>query len=421
MVDHSIYTQILNEELVPALGCTEPISLAFGAATCRRYLTELPERVTIACSGNIIKNVKSVVVPNTNGMKGIEAAIAIGLTSGDDAKKLEVLSDVDSEGIRQAEAFLQKNIIEVSLLDSEAKLHFIVEMFSKNHSTSVEIIHTHTNIIRILQDGTTVFSKEFFQENTKTPLLEHDLLTIEEIINYSENVAIADIEGILTKQIECNSAICHQGLTEGWGAKVGKHIIESQGSGLLSRLKAVTAAGSDARMSGCDSAVIINSGSGNQGLTASIPVIEFAKSNNVSRENTLRALALSNLVAIHHKSKIGWLSAYCGVSTAACGAGAAMTWLKGGTKEQIYATITNSSATISGMICDGAKPSCAAKIAVAVESAYLGHIMAMAGECYAPGDGVIKNSMEETIAGIGEIASVGMNETDKVILSVMLR
>lgn len=421
MVDHSKYTNILREELIPALGCTEPISIAYGSAMCKKYLPVLPEKVTIQCSRNIIKNVKGVVVPNTNGMKGIETAVAIGMMYGDASQGLEVLSGVDTTKISRVGEFLQKKVIEVSLLETEAKLHFIVTMFAGNHSSTVEIIHVHTNVVRIEQDGITIFSKEFSEKNTQASCLDNSSLTIGDIITYCETVAIEDIETILTKQIKYNSAICQEGLTDDWGANIGKHILGYQDGGLLSRLKAVTAAGSDARMSGCVSPVIINSGSGNQGLTASIPVIEFAKSLNSSKEKTLRALALSNLIAIHQKSKIGWLSAYCGVSTAACGAGAGMTWLSGGTPSQVNDTISNSLATISGMICDGAKPSCAAKIAVAVESAYLGHTMAMNQNHYMPGDGIVKNSIEETIDGVGEIASLGMHEADKVILSVMLR
>jgi len=420
MVDYELFTNILREELIPALGCTEPISIAFGSAMCKKYLPVLPERIKIQCSGNIIKNVKGVVVPNTNGMKGIETAVAIGMISGDSSQGLEVLSCVDSAGVSQAEAYLKKRIIEVSLLKTKAKLHFIVTMFANDHSSSVEIIHAHTNIVTIMQDGETVFSKPFTQTSKLATDLDYSCLSVQDIITYCETVEIEDIYSIIGRQIDFNTAICQEGLTQNWGAMVGKQILGYQGNGLLSRLKAVTAAGSDARMSGCVSPVIINSGSGNQGLTASIPVIEFAKSINADKEKTIRALAMSNLIAIHQKTKIGWLSAYCGVSTAACGAGAGITWLSGGSSSQIDDTFSNSLATMSGMICDGAKPSCAAKIAVAVESAYLGHSMAMDQNHYLPGDGIIKNTLEETIDGVGEIASLGMNETDRVILSVML-
>lgn len=420
MFDCELYTNILREELVPALGCTEPISIAYGSAMCKKYLSDIPESVEIQCSGNIIKNVKGVVVPNTNGMKGLETAVAIGIFGGDPSKGLEVLSSVDAFGISQAETFLKKNAIKVSLLNTEAKLHFIVTMVSKNHSSSVEIIHAHTNIVSIVQDGKSVFSKPFIQKDSHNEGLDYSCLTVQDIITYCETVDLQEIELIIGRQIDFNSAICQEGLTQNWGAMVGKQILGYQGNSLLARLKAVTAAGSDARMSGCVSPVIINSGSGNQGLTVSMPVIEFASSINATKERTIRALALSNLVAIHQKTKIGWLSAYCGVSTAACGAGAGITWLCGGSPSQIDNTISNSLATISGMICDGAKPSCAAKIAIAVESAFLGHSMAMDKNNYVSGDGIVKNTLEETINGIGTIASLGMQETDKIILSVML-
>lgn len=271
-----------------------------------------------------------------------------------------------------------------------------------------------------MQDGNPLFEKELLHKESSEESLDSTTLTVEKIVDYCEHVDIEAISPIIERQIAFNTAICEEGLSSDWGAKIGKHILHHQGSGLLSRLKAVTAAGSDARMSGCVYPVIINSGSGNQGITSSIPVIEFAKNMHASQEQTIRALALSNLIAIHHKSKIGSLSAYCGVSTAGAGSGAAMTWLAGGTLSQINDTISNSLAAISGMICDGAKPSCAAKIALAVESAYVGHCMAMESNTYKAGDGIVKNSIEETISGVGEIASLGMNETDKVILSVML-
>lgn len=420
MLNYTLFTRILEEELVPALGCTEPIAIAFGAALCKEYLADEPEKIEIQCSGNIIKNVMGVVVPNTNGMKGIDAAVAIGMVGGDAALGLEVLSTIDDSDIAKAASWGKKNSISVSVLDTKAKLHFIITMNAKDASASVEVIDTHTNVVRIIKDGKDIFSRSAETESDGTVVLDYSSLTVEDIIHYSETVGIEKIAPIISRQIQYNSAISEEGLKQNWGAMVGKQILKSQGNDLLARIKAVAAAGADARMSGCDMPVVINSGSGNQGITASLPVIEFAKNIGASTEKLIRALALSNLIAIHQKSKIGALSAYCGVVTAASGAGAAITWLSGGDVSQIKDACSNSLVTISGMICDGAKPSCAGKIAMAVESAFLGYSMAMDQSRYVPGDGIVKNTIEETIDGVGEIANFGMNETDKVILSVML-
>lgn len=420
MLNYTLFTRILEEELVPALGCTEPIAIAFGAALCKEYLADEPEKIEIQCSGNIIKNVMGVVVPNTNGMKGIDAAVAIGMVGGDAALGLEVLSTIDDSDIAKAASWGKKNSISVSVLDTKAKLHFIITMNAKDASASVEVIDTHTNVVRIIKDGKDIFSRSAETESDGTVVLDYSSLTVEDIIHYSETVGIEKIAPIISRQIQYNSAISEEGLKQNWGAMVGKQILKSQGNDLLARIKAVAAAGADARMSGCDMPVVINSGSGNQGITASLPVIEFAKNIGASTEKLIRALALSNLIAIHQKSKIGALSAYCGVVTAASGAGAAITWLSGGNVSQVKDACSNSLVTISGMICDGAKPSCAGKIAMAVESAFLGYSMAMDQSRYVPGDGIVKNTIEETIDGVGEIANFGMNETDKVILSVML-
>lgn len=420
MLNYTLFTRILEEELVPALGCTEPIAIAFGAALCKEYLAVEPEKIEIQCSGNIIKNVMGVVVPNTNGMKGIDAAVAIGMVGGDASLGLEVLSTIDDSDIAKAASWVKKNSISVSVLDTKAKLHFIITMNAKDASASVEIIDTHTNVVRIIKDGKDIFSRSAETESDGTMVLDYSSLTVEDIIHYSETVEIEKIAPIISRQIQYNSAISEEGLKQNWGAMVGKQILKSQGNDLLARIKAVAAAGADARMSGCDMPVVINSGSGNQGITASLPVIEFAKNIDASTEKLIRALALSNLIAIHQKSKIGALSAYCGVVTAASGAGAAITWLSGGNVSQVKDACSNSLVTISGMICDGAKPSCAGKIAMAVESAFLGYSMAMDQSRYVPGDGIVKNTIEETIDGVGEIANFGMNETDKVILSVML-
>ena len=415
------YTQILKEELVAALGCTEPISLAYAAAKCKEYLLNEPEKITVLCSGNIIKNVKTVVVPNSNGLKGIETAVALGMIGGSASKNLEVLSNVTEEDIEKTKKYLSENRISVNLLKTQANLHFQIKMENEQHSSFVEVVHTHTNIVKLEQDNKKIISLPFEEKEINDSLTDRSILNINSIVEYGENIDLESIKPIIEPQIEFNSKICERGLKEDWGANVGRNILEHGDSSLVSKIKGITAAGSDARMSGCVSPVIINSGSGNQGITVSIPVVEYGKAKNFSHEKILRALAISNLIGIHQKTKIGRLSAYCGTVTAACGAGAAITWLDGGSMVQIKNTITNALATISGMICDGAKPSCAAKIAMAVETALLAHDMAMDNESFLSGDGIVKSNIEDTIKSIGLIASEGMKYTDEKILSVMIQ
>lgn len=414
-----LYTRILSEELVPALGCTEPISLAYAAAVCRGLLQEPPRRIEVCCSGNIIKNVKGVVIPNTDGLKGIEIAVAVGTAGGDSRDGLEVLSHIKPEAVEEATAMVRDGMVTVSVLRTRANLHFILKMWSRNHEALVEIVHTHLNIVRKELDGVKVFGVEY-QEELEPDSTDRSCMTVSDIVEYCEHVDLAVLRPIIEPQIAYNSMICKEGLEKDWGARVGKSILELEGDSLLSRMKATAAAGSDARMSGCVSPVVINSGSGNQGITVSMPVVEYAKAIGADNGTLLRALAMSNLIAIHQKTKIGRLSAYCGAVNAAVGAGAAITWLDHGTLDQINETITNALASISGMICDGAKPSCAAKIALAVESAVFGHHMAMHGDRFAAGEGIVKENVEATIDGVAIIASEGMHETDSKILSVML-
>ncbi len=420
MVSEDDFLTILREELVPALGCTEPISLAFGAAAARLHLGELPTQVEIRCSRNIIKNVKGVIVPNTHGLRGIQAAIGIGFIGGDAEKGLEVLQSVGPEQINEAKTFIEKTPIEVQALDSVHKLHYILKASTHNHSILVEVLDEHTNIVRIERDGKQLFLDRSEQAQAAVETDIRNGLSVKNIIDFCEKVDASVLKPIIEPQIVLNTAICNEGLKNQWGASIGKHMKSTQDSDFITRAKAKAAAGSDARMGGCEMPVVINSGSGNQGITVSIPVIEFAKTNNISDETLYRALALSNLVAIRQKVKIGRLSAYCGAVSAAVGSAAAITWMSKGSIHQIEETITNTLATISGMVCDGAKPSCAAKISLAVEAAFLGHTLAMENQGFIPGDGLVGDSVEDTIDSIGVLASEGMERTDEVIVSLMV-
>lgn len=416
-----IYTAILKEELVPALGCTEPIALAYASAECRKLLGVLPEKATAKCSGNIIKNVKSVIIPNTGGMKGIEAAVAAGMIGGDASRGLEVLSAVKEEELPEIRKYIAEKRVSVKLLHTTATLHFIITMEKGNESASVEVIHQHTNIVKKIKNGEVVFQKDSSsEENMNESLTDRSVLSVDGIIEFGETADLSLFAPIIEEQIRCNSAICEEGLKNKWGVNIGQYLLETREKDFITEAKATAAAGSDARMSGCVYPVVINSGSGNQGITVSVPVIVYCRRNSIGHEKLVRALAISNLIAIHQKTRIGRLSAYCGAVNAACGAATAITWLQGGTREQINETITNTLATISGMVCDGAKPSCAAKISLALEAAMMGHDLAMEDDNFLPGDGIVKGDVESTIIGVGEIASKGMVSTDETILNVMV-
>ena len=404
---------------MPALGCTEPIALAYGAAECRRILGMAPERIEARCSGNIVKNVKGVVVPNCGGLKGIEAAVVAGALYGDAGRGLEVLSSISDDDAAALPERIREIPVDVKLLETPAKLHFMITMEGGGHSASVEIVNRHTNISKAEKDGKVIAAGDDSSDEGDSGLADRSGMSVGDIIAFGETAPLHELEEIIGPQIRCNAAISREGLDGHYGAEVGRTVISSYAS-LDARMAASAAAGSDARMSGCSLPVVINSGSGNQGITASMPVIVYAEEKGVSHERLVRALAISNLVAIHQKTGIGRLSAYCGAVSAAAGAGAAVTWLEGGDLEAIDDTIVNTLATVSGMICDGAKPSCAGKIAVAVSSALLANRMAMAGRCYRSGEGIVKDDVEKTVSGIGQIASDGMSETDSVILSVMM-
>ena len=422
--DCNQFIAILQEELVPALGCTEPIAIAYAGAHARALLGEIPDRVCIKSSGNIIKNVKSVTVPNSGNMKGIPAAAAIGIIGGNPDKGLEVLADITEADIARTKEFLEKIPCKVSLLDTVASLHFIVEVFAGADSASVEIIHQHTNIVRTTKNGKEVLSVPFDPASANAALTDRSGLSVKKILEFADTIDLDRVRPILERQIDYNTRIAQEGLEHRYGINAGANLLKAaeaeQAVTVKIRAQAVAAAGSDARMSGCTLPVVTNSGSGNQGLTASLPVIVFAEEKKLSHDKLLRGLLVSNLIAIHQKTRIGRLSAYCGAVSAGCGSGAAVTYLSGGSYEQVCETITNTLAVVSGIVCDGAKPSCASKIASSVDAALNAHYLAMQNRVFEPGEGIVKGDIEKTIAGVGAVAADGMRETDKVILHIMV-
>ena len=418
------YVTILESELVPALGCTEPIALAYAAAKAKEVLGKMPDHITMRCSGNIIKNVKGVKVPNSGGMKGVEAAAVLGITGGDPSQALEVLEHVTDREIDEAEKLLKAGFCDCVLKDDVANLYIEAYAVCKKTEKSealVVIEDEHTNITHIEKDGQVLFhkeKKEYCQEREKTP--DKSLLNLEDIITFANEVQITDVEKVLGRQIKYNTRIAEEGLRNPWGAQVGRVVLEEFGEDVKWRAVAKASAGSDARMSGCALPVIINSGSGNQGMTCSLPVIEFGKELKKSKEEIYRALCVSNLVALNQKKYIGSLSAYCGAVCAAAGAGAGITYLCGGTLEQIENTVVNTIADAGGIVCDGAKPSCAAKISMALQAAILSHKMAMRGLTFARGEGLVMDCPEDTIKAVGYVGRAGMKQTDVEILNLMI-
>ena len=418
------YVTILESELVPALGCTEPIALAYAAAKAKEVLGKMPDHITMRCSGNIIKNVKGVKVPNSGGMKGVEAAAVLGITGGDHSHALEVLEHFTDREIDEAEKLLKAGFCDCVLKDDVANLYIEAYAVCKKTEKSealVVIEDEHTNITHIEKDGQVLFhkeKKEYCQEREKTP--DKSLLNLEDIITFANEVQITDVEKVLGRQIKYNTRIAEEGLRNPWGAQVGRVVLEEFGEDVKWRAVAKASAGSDARMSGCALPVIINSGSGNQGMTCSLPVIEFGKELKKSKEEIYRALCVSNLVALNQKKYIGSLSAYCGAVCAAAGAGAGITYLCGGTLEQIENTVVNTIADAGGIVCDGAKPSCAAKISTALQAAILSHKMAMRGLTFARGEGLVMDCPEDTIKAVGYVGRAGMKQTDVEILNLMI-
>lgn len=418
------FIDILYSELVPALGCTEPIAIAYAAAKAREVLGEFPEHIDICCSGNIIKNVKGVTVPNSSGMKGVAAAAVLGVVGGDAARELEVLSGVKPEHIEQTKKLLNENFFSCRLQENVANLYITATVSTKEHTASVTIINRHTRIAEIKKDGALIYQSENRWDEEKNKAEKDDRqqweLTVERILQFADNVDIEKVRPIIRQQIELNTAISQEGLKKSFGAQVGRTLMALNPDSVWTRAKACAAAGSDARMGGCNMPVVINSGSGNQGMTVSLPVIEFAKEWKVSEEKLYRSLLVSNLLSIHLKHFIGSLSAFCGAVTAACAAGAAITYMDGGTYEQISNTIINTLANVGGIVCDGAKASCAAKIASAVDAAILGYQMSMQGRTFQPGDGIIQKDIEGTIQSVGYVGRVGMKTTDEEILNIMM-
>ena len=410
--DYRAFLDILKEELIPAGGCTEPIAIAYTAAVARKTLGCRPEHMDVYASGNLIKNAKGVYIPNGGELRGMDAAAILGALGGNADRMLEVLLDLPDGVLDETQALMQQNYCKVHVIQGSEALHLIVNVQADGQTAEVELKNAHTHIVRIEKNGESVFCAE--EDGTQDGFTDHSCLTVEKIVDFANTCDLADIEPTLQKQIDCNMQIAEEGLNNRWGVNVGKLYYEN---GKL--LQAYAAAASDARMSGCNLPVVIVSGSGNQGATASLPVIVYAEKHGCSREQMLRALALSDLIAIHLKSGIGRLSAYCGAVCAATGAGCAMTYLDGGTLEQIDQTITNSIATSSGMVCDGAKPSCAAKIATSLESAIMAHDLAMANRAFQSGEGIVMDNVEQTIDAVGCVASQGMHITDQVILNLM--
>ena len=416
---YGAFVKILEEELKPAMGCTEPIALAYAAAVARKVLGEMPDKVTIGASGSIIKNVKSVIVPNTNRLKGIPAAAAAGIVGGDPDKELEVIAHVTEEQIKGMRTFLDTAEITVEHVDNGLTFDIIVTLYKGENYSKVRIVNYHTNIVLIEKNGEILQEVEV-QGESEEGLTDRSLLSMADIWDFINSVDIADIKEMLDRQIACNMAIAEEGIRGDYGANIGKVLIDMNGTDIRTRARAMAAAGSDARMNGCELPVIINSGSGNQGITASVPVIVYARELGVSEDKMYRALALSDLTTIHQKTPIGRLSAFCGAVSAGAGAGAGIAYLNGGDFDAVIHTVINAVAIVSGMVCDGAKASCAAKIAEAVDAGIIGYNMHIRGQNFEDGDGIVKSCVEETILSVGRLAKEGMKETNTEILSIMI-
>lgn len=411
--------QVLKEELLPAMGCTEPIAIAYAAAVARRTLGALPARVTVTASGNIIKNVKCVFVPNTGGLRGIPAAAAAGIVAGRDELLLEVISKATAAEQAEIRAYLERTPITVKLSDSPHIFDIDIRVEADGHTARARIVQHHTNIVRIEKDGEILLDVDCSAAAAEDGLCDRSCLSVAGILDFVESAALEDIEGPVRRQIEYNTRIAEEGLSGSWGANIGKVLLDTYGNDVKVRARAMAAAGSDARMNGCSLPVVIVSGSGNQGITASLPVVEFAKELGVGYDKTIRAVALSDLITVHLKSSIGRLSAYCGAVSAGCGSGAGIAYLYGGGLREVEHTIVNSIAIDSGIVCDGAKASCAAKIASAVDAGILGYHMYKNGQEFRAGDGLVTHGVEETIRNIGTLAREGMRETDREILHIM--
>ena len=418
-IKYQSYIQILKEELIPAMGCTEPIALAYAAAKAREVLGCLPDKVHIDASGSIIKNVKSVIVPNTDQLRGIPAAATAGIVAGKAEKALEVISEVSKEQIEQMKTFLDSAQITVNHIDNGITFDIIVDVWKDSDHAKVRIANFHTNIVHIEKNGEILLDIPV-EDDSEEGLTDRSLLDVESIWDFITTVDIDDIHDLLKRQIDCNTAIAEEGLRNDYGANIGKVLLKTYGYDVRTRAKAMAAAGSDARMNGCELPVIINAGSGNQGITCSLPLLEYAKEYQIPEDKLYRALALSNLIAIHQKTGIGRLSAYCGAVTAGAAAGAGIAYLCGGGYKEVVHTVVNALAIVSGMICDGAKASCAAKIAASVDAGILGYHMYLNGQQFYAGDGIVTKGVEATISNVGRLGKEGMRETNEEVIKIMI-
>lgn len=416
---YNTYVEILKEELTPAFGCTEPIAIAYCGALIRKTLGALPETVMIEASGNIIKNVKSVIVPNTDGLKGIPAAAAAGIVAGNPDRVLEVIAGVTDEQKVQIRTYLDSAQFDVKSMDEGQKLDIRITARQGEHTAVVRIAKSHANVVYVEKDGEVLHQSEGEECEVVSHKADRSLLSVENIVAFAETVKIEDIKDVLDRQIQYNWAIAEEGVRNAWGANVGSVLLKVYGDDVRNRAKAMAAAGSDARMSGCELPVVINSGSGNQGITVSVPVIVYAKELNSDQETLYRALAVSNLIAVHIKTGIGPLSAFCGAVSAGCAAGCAIAYLMGGRVNEISHTLVNSIAIVSGIVCDGAKPSCAGKIASSVDAGILGYDMYMEGQQFYAEDGIVSKGVEATINNICRLGAKGMCETDEEIIRIM--
>ncbi len=418
-LSYKSYLHILEEELVPATGCTEPISIAYGAAKARAVLGELPERVVLTVSGNILKNVKSVVVPGTGGLKGIQAAAAAGIVAGNADAELQVVAHITEEDRARIAEFLKGRTIEVKCAQTPIVFDILIELFTENdaHSARVRITNSHKNIVFIQKDENVLLDMPV-SSGSEAGLADKSLLNIKDIVDFANTVQLSEIEPLMERWVKFNSAISEEGLKNDWGAGIGRLLTENGSGDIRTKARAAAAAGSDARMSGCEMPVIILSGSGNQGLTASMPVLTYAKEMGLDKEKLYRALAVSALITAEQKAGIGRLSAYCGATSAGVGAGAGIAYLHGAGYEQIGEVVKNAVAVLSGMVCDGAKPSCAAKIAEAVDAGIMGYEMSLRKHNFSGGEGFLSDGVDRTIDNVGRMAR-SMRETDETILKIM--
>ncbi len=412
------YTNILREEIIPATGCTEPISIAYCTAKAHEVLGMQPTAVTVSVSGNILKNVKSVVVPNTNGLKGIRAAVAAGIVCGDASKGMQVISSVTDEQRAAVSHFMDAVNIDVSCAETDCALYISVTLYARTSYSRVVIANNHSNIVEIMKNGEAIFKRPIVVQSEDS-LTDKSCLNLHDIVTYADRVDLSLVSDLLDLQIRYNTAICEEGLANDYGANIGKILLAENRTDAKTVARAYAAAGSDARMSGCEMPVAILCGSGNQGITASIPIICYAKHYSIDRERMYRALLVSDLLTVYQKAGIGRLSAYCGAVSAGCAAGAGIAYLLGGDETVVAHTLVNAVAMISGTICDGAKPSCAAKIAAAVETGILGYQMYLHQQQFLSGEGIVAPNADETVRNIGRIASEGMIETDQTIISIM--